>query len=137
MMRPSGPLRYEVRARVPAPQAEAYARYLREEHIPDLMDTGCFVEATFARLTDDARPAEATDARAGGSEEGKAAASVLFRSAYLAPDPSALARYLAEHAPRLRAHALDRFPGGLAFEREVWDVLERWTQERVRESVSE
>jgi hypothetical protein len=106
---------YEVRARVPVEQAEAYERYLREEHIPDLMATGCFVEANFSR----------SEGRGSASEEAPAA-DVLFRSAYLAPDGAALDRYLADHAGRLRTHALARFPRGLAFERETWAVLERW-----------
>ncbi len=106
---------YEVRARVPVEQAEAYERYLREEHIPDLMATGCFVEANFSR----------SEGRGSASEEAPAA-DVLFRSAYLAPDRAALDRYLADHAGRLRTHALARFPRGPAFERETWAVLERW-----------
>ncbi len=102
-------IRYEVRARVPAPLADAYARYLQEEHVPDLLETGCFVEAEFSR--------------AGASGDG----IVRFRSAYLAPDTAALDRYLREHASRLRSHALARFPEGLSFEREEWEVLRRWT----------
>jgi hypothetical protein len=108
---------YEVRARVPVEQAEAYERYLREEHIPDLMATGCFEEAHFSR-------SEAGDPVSQAA--GHPPTDVLFRSAYLAPDRAALDRYLADHAGRLRTHALARFPRGLAFERETWAVLERW-----------
>jgi len=106
---------YEVRARVPIDQAKAYEQYLREEHIPDLMATGCFEEATFSRSEG-----------SGAAPEAGHPADVLFRSAYLAPDRAALDRYLADHAGRLRTHALARFPRGLAFERETWAVLERW-----------
>lgn len=107
----SGPLvRYEVRARVAPHRAQAYERYLREEHIPDLLRTGCFLEAEFCRVAGDAPdPGE----------------SVRFRSSYLAPDQEALDRYLSDHAPRLRAHALERIPDGLELERELWSVVER------------
>jgi hypothetical protein len=109
------PVRYEVIATVPRELAAAYEAYLRREHVPDLMGTGCFVEAEFAR-------------DAGGAGNAGAEA-VRFRSAYLASSPAALERYFEEHAPRLRAHALQRFPGGLSFEREKWQVLERWKAE--------
>jgi hypothetical protein len=95
---------YEVTATVRADLASAYERYLRSEHIPDLMATGCF---------DGARIAQSAVGR--------------FRITYDAPDAAALDRYLAEHAPRLRAHVRERFPEGLELEREVWTVLETWS----------
>jgi hypothetical protein len=104
-------IRYEVRARVPASLADVYARYLVEEHVPDLLGTGCFVEAEFATEP---------------GEPGEPGAAVRFRSAYLAPDRAHLERYFREHAPRLRTHALERFPDGLSFEREEWELLRRW-----------
>lgn len=108
---------YEVRADVPAHLAAAYEAYLREEHIPDLMATGCFVEAAFCG---------AEDVPVQEAAEASPEARRLFRSAYLAPDRAALDRYLAEHAGRLRKHALRRFPEGLRFAREEWEVRERW-----------
>ncbi|MCU0648562.1 MAG: DUF4286 family protein [Gemmatimonadaceae bacterium] len=94
---------YEVTATIRPDLAATYERYLRAEHIPDLMATGCFVGA---------RIAQATAGR--------------YRITYDAPDAAALDRYLAEHAPRLRAHVRERFPEGLALDREVWTVLEAW-----------
>ncbi len=133
-----GPIRYEVTARVPLDAAAAYERYLREEHIPDLIATGCFVEAEFSRTGDLDGGAGGTSPQ-GSRPEARAALTprmatpptasppaVTFRSAYLAPDRAALDRYLSEHAPRLRAHALERFSAGLTFSRAVWSVLERW-----------
>ena len=103
---------YEVTARLDKRIAEEYERYLREEHIPDLMATGCFLEATFAR-----------------QEEVKVANDdpwIRFRSSYLAPDRAALERYFREHAERLRGDALARFPAGLEPTREEWALVERW-----------
>ena len=103
---------YEVTARLDKRIAEEYERYLREEHIPDLMATGCFVEAAFSR-----------------QEEVKVANDdpwVRFRSSYLAPDRAALERYFREHAEGLRGEALARFPAGLEPSRAEWGVLQRW-----------
>lgn len=94
---------YEVTATIRAELASAYEAYLREEHIPDLLATGCFVGA-----------------RIGTAGAGR------FRIWYDAPDLAALDRYFAEHAPRLRAHVKERFPSGLELERESWQLLEQW-----------
>jgi hypothetical protein len=103
-MRKDAMIRYEVRAELRAEDADRYASYLKTQHIPDLMNTGCFVEASLEH-------------REGGH----------FRTVYLAPDVAALDRYLATFAPALRAHALEKFPEGLTLSREVWTVVQRWT----------
>jgi hypothetical protein len=100
------PVVYEVTATVEAPLAAAYERYLRERHVPDLLATGHFVRAAIARAADD-------DAAGVG-------AAVRYRLRYEAPDAAALARYLAEDAPRLRAEAMARFPAGVTLSRDVW-----------------
>lgn len=122
----SARISYEVRARVPAPLASAYEGYLREVHIPDLLATGCFAQATFARLTgEDGGDRDSRE----GAESGGAFGHAAFRSAYLAWDREALDRYLEKHAPVLRREALARFPEGLSFEREIWAVREQWPAE--------
>lgn len=118
---------YEVRADVPAEHAAAYEAYLRKEHIPDLMETGCFVEAAFCQAELGGEPAGVAE-----SSRPSPGSRVRFRSAYLAPDREALDRYFAEHAARLRDHALRRFPEGLRFAREEWWELERWGRGRGR-----
>jgi inhibitor of KinA sporulation pathway (predicted exonuclease) len=94
---------YEVTATVRAELADAYEHYLRTEHIPDLLTTGCFVGARIAQ-----------------------AGVGRYRITYDMPDSAALDRYLAEHAPRLRADVRLRFPDGLDLEREVWTVKQSW-----------
>ncbi len=47
-----------------------------------------------------------------------------YRIRYEAHDGAALDRYLAEHAPRLRAHFDARFPEGVRLSREVWTVVQ-------------
>lgn len=94
---------YELTATVRPDLADEYERYLRGRHIPELLDTGCFAGASLSR-----------------SAPGR------FRIRYEAHDRAALDRYLAGHAPRLRAHALERFPDGVELAREEWDLIERW-----------
>lgn len=95
---------YEITAIVRVDLRDAYERYMRERHIPDLLATGCFVAATLSRST-----------------PGR------LRIRYEARHREALDRYLADHAPRLRAHALEHFPDGIELSREEWEVLEQWT----------
>jgi hypothetical protein len=90
---------YEVAAVVDAPLREAFERYMRAAHIPDLMATGCFVSAEF--LHDEAG----------------------YQIRYKAADRETLDRYLADHAPRLRAEVAELFPAGITFSRRILDLL--------------
>lgn len=94
---------YEITATVRADLCDAYERYMRDRHIPDLLATGSFAGATIAR-----------------SSPGR------YRIRYEAHDRESLERYLGEHAPRLRRHATDTFPEGLQLTREEWTVLAAW-----------
>ena len=95
---------YEVTATVDASLIDAYERYMRDHHLPDVLATGCFEAASFSR-----------------SEAGR------YRIRYEVRDRATLDRYVAEHAPRLRADVEKHFPSGVTLGREVWDVLESWT----------
>jgi len=94
---------YEVTAIVDARVAEAYERYLRQEHIPDVLASGCFRSADLSSATPD-----------------------RYRMRYEALTEEDLERYLASHAPGLRRHAGSRFPEGVALSREVWTVIQQW-----------
>ena len=93
---------YEVTAVVETGPAEAYERYMRQ-HIPDVLATGCFQEAELS-----------------GATPGR------YRIRYEASTVEDLERYLATHAPRLRADFASRFPEGVVLAREVWTVMQRW-----------
>ena len=97
------PITYEITATVRPELCEAYERYMRDRHIPDLLATGAFDGASFGR-----------------SSPGR------YRVRYEARGRAALDRYLAEHAPRLRAHFVEAFPSGVELAREEWTVLARW-----------
>jgi len=94
---------YEVTSTVRADLCEAYERYMRERHVPDLLATGVFAGASFGR-----------------SAPGR------YRTRYEARTRADLDRYLAEHAARLRAHVKELFPEGIELAREEWTVLEAW-----------
>ena len=94
---------YEVSATVEPAMADAYERYMRERHIPDVFATGCFRRVAFER-----------------SAPGR------YRVRYQAAAQDELDRYLREHTMRLRADFEAHFPSGVRLAREVWAELERW-----------
>jgi hypothetical protein len=94
---------YEVTTVVRPSDAAGYERYMRERHVPDLLETGHFTGASFSR-----------------SAPGR------YRARYEARSAEALERYLAEDAPRLRAHARAHLPEGAEVTREVWTVLQSY-----------
>lgn len=94
---------YEITAIVEARLAEAYERYMRREHIQDVLATGCFQRADLA-----------SDAPG------------RYRMRYEASTDQDLERYLATHAARLRQEAATHFPEGVVLSREVWTVIQRW-----------
>jgi hypothetical protein len=94
---------YEVTAVVEARLAETYERYMRQQHIPDVLASGCFQRADLA---------SATPGR--------------YRMRYEASTDEDLERYLATHAARLREDVASRFPEGVVLSREVWTAIQRW-----------
>lgn len=98
---------YEITAEVEPDLFDEYERYMREVHIPDLLDTGCFQAAAFSR-----------------------AAPGRYRMRYVALRQADLDRYLAEHASRLRAEFSSRLPRGITLSREVWVTVEEWNRGR-------
>ena len=97
---------YEITAEVRDDLVPTYEAYMRGTHVPDLLATGHFVAASFGR-----------------------AAPGRYRVRYEARDAAALERYLADHAPRLRAHFDAQFPAGVRLSRELWTVLELWADD--------
>jgi hypothetical protein len=94
---------YEITATVRADLAADYERFMREEHIPDLLATDLFTEAEL--LTD-----------GNGS----------FRMVYISNNRAELDRYLTEFAPEMRRRSLDRFPEGVDISRAEWNVVQTW-----------
>jgi hypothetical protein len=94
---------YEVSAEVAPRLVPAYEQYMRDRHIPDVLGSGCFQGASLVK-----------------------SGETRYRIAYVADDEATLRRYLAEHAPELRADFARHFPEGVELSRDVWRVLQRW-----------
>jgi hypothetical protein len=94
---------YEVTAVVEAHLAETYERYMRQQHIRDVLATGCFQRADLA-----------SDAPG------------RYRMRYEASTYKDLESYLATHAAHLRQDAASHFPEGVVLSRAVWTVIQRW-----------
>lgn len=97
---------YEITAMVRADLVESYEKYMRERHIPDLLETGFFRGAKFARAGEN-----------------------RYRIQYEAHDQAALDEYLNTEAARLRADFLAHFGEGIAVSRENWEVLQIWSEQ--------
>jgi hypothetical protein len=91
---------YEVTVEVEPGLVAAFTRYMLEQHIPEILATGCFRSIRFER-----------------AEEGR------FRTRYEAEDPEDLERYLREHTARFRADFMARFPAGCTASRETWEAV--------------
>ena len=98
---------YEITAQVRDDLIETYEAYMRDRHIHDVLATGHFASASFAR-----------------SAKGR------YRIRYEAFDEHALDAYLNNDAPALRQHFTDQFPQGIELSRENWTVLEDWPAEK-------
>ncbi len=96
---------YEITAIVRDDLCDAYEAYMRDNHIPQLLETGAFAGASFSR-----------------SFPGR------YRVRYEAHNREALDHYLSNNAPRLREHFAKTFPTGIDVAREEWEVLARWEE---------
>jgi hypothetical protein len=94
---------YEVRVSVKAELRNAYEAYMTEQHIPDLMKTGCFVEASFESYDDGE-----------------------YQMRYSSRSREELECYLREHAARLRQDLTSHFPDGITLSRREWNVIKHF-----------
>ena len=90
---------YEVTATVDSHLADKYEKYMADTHIPDLLATGHFAAAFFAK---------------NGSQ---------YKMGYHAHSQKALDAYFANDAERLRAEIKDHFPTGIEFSRQVFEII--------------
>lgn len=83
---------YNVTTRVEQRVAADWLVWLKEEHIPDLIQTGCFTHAVILKLID-------TDDSEGPT----------YAVQYHAESKSLYERYIEHHAENMRQKALDRW----------------------------
>jgi hypothetical protein len=91
---------YEVTVTVDLQFAESFERFMRETHIPDVLGTGRFTVARFARSAD------------------------RYKIEYETDD---LEAYLRNEAGRLREDFIRHFPSGVRVEHEVREVIDTWS----------
>ena len=94
---------YEITAIVREDLVEEYEKFMRERHIPDLLETGFFGVAFFTR-----------------SGENR------YRVQYHAHSQTALDEYLKTKAEFLRNDFLKHFGEGVEVSRENWEILQSW-----------
>ncbi|HRH37205.1 MAG TPA: DUF4286 family protein [Flavobacteriales bacterium] len=87
---------YNVTVNIDANAHSEWLEWMKEEHIPDVLSTGCFVESRMFRVLAD--------------DEG----GLTYAIQYTAADMAHYERYKSEHAPTMQARANDRFGGRFA-----------------------
>lgn len=87
---------YNVTVNVDTDVHAAWLAWMKEEHIPEVMATGLFVESRMFRVLAD--------------DEG----GITYAIQYTAADMAHYERYRDEHAPRLQAKTQERYGGKFA-----------------------
>ena len=90
---------YEITATVDDELIAEYEKYMTERHIPDLLATGNFAAAFFAK------------------------AGNVYRIGYHADSREQFDAYIANHAERLRADFTEHFPTGIEVSRQVLEIV--------------
>jgi hypothetical protein len=86
--------------------------WMRTAHIPEVMETGCFLESRLSRVN--------------GEEEG----GVTYAITYVSYSQDHLDRYAREFAPALQKDHSERFQGRFAAFRTTLNVIEHFVHER-------
>lgn len=90
---------YEITATVDEALVAEYEKYMTERHIPDLLETGNFAAAFFAKSGN------------------------VYRIGYHADSREQFDSYISNHAERLRADFAEHFPKGVEVERQVLEIV--------------
>lgn len=97
---------YNVTIKVEHSIADAWLSWLREEHIPGIIGTGCFTEATILQLLE-------TDESDG----------ITYAVQYLANSKALYNRYIREHADEMRKKATEKWGNKFIAFRSVMQVV--------------
>lgn len=83
---------YNVTVKVEKDSAEAWVRWMKDEHMPELMQTGLFADSRLYQLLDI------------DEEDG-----LTYAAQYFCNSMEDYNRYIADHAPAMREKGLERF----------------------------
>lgn len=84
---------YNVTVKIDLSVHDLWLRWMKEEHIPRVMETGCFVESKIYRVLEENTPD-----------------GITYAFQYFAEDISKYFDYKEKHAARLQKESLDLFP---------------------------
>lgn len=87
---------------------EEWLNWMRNTHIPDVLNTGCFIESRISRVH--------------GEEEG----GFTFAITYVAPSEEIYQTYQKEFAPKLQKEHSEKFEGRFAAFRTTLSVIEEF-----------
>ncbi|MCW5899426.1 MAG: DUF4286 family protein [Flavobacteriales bacterium] len=96
---------YNVTVNIDHEVHDAWLRWMKDTHIPEVMATGLFVESRMHRVLAD--------------DEG----GITYAIQYTAPDMAHYERYRDEHAARLQADAQQRYGGRFVAFRTLLEVV--------------
>ncbi len=87
---------------------EEWLDWMRNTHIPEVLETGCFIESRISRVH--------------GEEDG----GVTFAISYVAPSQEKYDEYVAKYAPALQKEHSMRYEGRFAAFRTLLTILEEF-----------
>ena len=99
---------YNVTVSIDPAIAEDWVNWMRTNHIPDVMATGCFVESRISRVH--------------GEEEG----GETYAITYLSPSQEKMDEYQQQHAHLLQKDHSERYAGKFAAFRTILSVIEEF-----------
>jgi hypothetical protein len=97
---------YNVTIKVALQRAEEWLQWMRQKHIPDVMETGCFTKHRLCRLLEN------------DTHDG-----ITYIIQYTCNHLNDFSRYVEKHAPSLQKEHLEKFGDDVAAFRTVMEVL--------------
>jgi len=99
-------LLYNVTIKAEINIADAWLKWMKDEHIPDVINTGCFKKATLCKLL------EVDD------EEGP-----TYTVQYLAETDADYQRYINEYAPVMRKKVIEKWGNNIVLFRSLMEIV--------------
>ena len=99
---------YNVTVNIDADIHDEWLAWMRSTHIPQVVNTGCFLESKLSRIN--------------GEEDGGVTYSIM----YVSPSKEKYEEYQEHHAPRLQKEHTEKYQGKFAAFRTVLDVIEQF-----------
>lgn len=99
---------YNVTVSIDPAIQEDWLEWMRSTHVPDVMNTGCFIESRISRVH--------------GEEEG----GMTYAVSYVCESQEMYDHYQATHAPSLQKDHSERYAGQVAAFRTLLTILEEF-----------